>query len=369
MDLTNVDLCKIPAGKSPDGQYNFDDPVSLKPAILVVSIVLGAISIILTLGRTYMNRSNLRIADYTAITACIINIGFTGDILAQLNYARHQWNIPVCWLTASYFQLLYVQSTFFAPVFFASKASIFLLYHQLFGVHQHIKTAVTIGLIASGFLYIPNIALAAIFEAPSAGSTWESLLTADKSHKLVIWGIIQSSLTVLLDFYIFFLPLPIIIRLKMSLGRRLQLVAIFTTALAGIVASVGSLAYRVILLHSDDRIWQQNIVTIFALVETNVAIIVSCMPAFAQMLKVHVTGSAAFKSFRTLLLGGSSNNTGADSEDGVKDRTQLVTFGANQTPRWRRYQELSDTAILNTQTTAVDNKTTNTRDTTEGRDE
>ncbi|KAI2626819.1 hypothetical protein GGS21DRAFT_261798 [Xylaria nigripes] len=352
MDSVPVDLCKVPAGKSPDGRYNFENPVTLVPVVLSVSIILSTLSITLTGGRTYMNRHKLGVADYVAIIACVINIGFTGDILAQVNYSRHQWNIPVCWLTPSYFKLLYVQSTFFAPVFFASKASIFFLYLQLFGVQNHIRTAVRIGLVVSGFLYIPNFALSAIFEAPSAGQSWESLLTADKSHKLVIWGIIQSSLTIVLDFYIFFLPMPIIVRLNMSFARRLQLMAIFTTALTGIVASVGSLAYRVLLLHTQDKIWQATIVAIFALIETHVAIIVSCMPAFAQMLKLYIGNSATFKSLRTRLFRSSSSGNDSDKALENGDRTQLVTFGGSGRAKgWRRYLDLSDTAILKTLTT------------------
>ncbi|KAI0199542.1 hypothetical protein F4808DRAFT_431993 [Astrocystis sublimbata] len=41
MESTKLDRCKIPAVKSLDGQCDFDDPISLKPAILGFIIVLG----------------------------------------------------------------------------------------------------------------------------------------------------------------------------------------------------------------------------------------------------------------------------------------------------------------------------------------
>jgi hypothetical protein len=120
---------------------------------------------------------------------------------------------------------------FFAPVFSSSKAAIFLLYRQLFNVKTNVKNAVNLGLIFTGVLYIPNIPLAAVFEAPAAGDSWQSMLTTTKSHKMVYWGLDQSSMAVLLDIYIFVLPLPTIAKLHMPLGRRVQILGVFTTAL------------------------------------------------------------------------------------------------------------------------------------------
>jgi hypothetical protein len=120
---------------------------------------------------------------------------------------------------------------FFAPVFSSSKAAIFLLYRQLFNVKTSVRNAVNVGLIFTGVLYIPNIPLAAIFEAPAASDSWQAMLTNTKSHKMVYWGLVQSSLTILLDIYIFVLPLPTITKLHLPLGKRVQILGVFTTAL------------------------------------------------------------------------------------------------------------------------------------------
>lgn len=137
----------------------------------------------------------------------------------------------MCWFNAWYFKILFVQAAFFAPVFSTSKAAIFLLYRQLFDVKKNVRNAINLGLIFTGVLYLPNIPLAAVFEAPAAGKSWQSMLTETKSHKMVYWGLVQSSLSVLLDIYIFVLPLPTIAKLHMPLGRRVQLFGVFTTAL------------------------------------------------------------------------------------------------------------------------------------------
>ncbi|KAI1177739.1 hypothetical protein F4777DRAFT_541126 [Nemania sp. FL0916] len=303
-----------------------------------------------------MNRQRLSTADYFAITACIFNIGFTGDVIAQNKYSRHQWDTPLCWLTdGSFVKLAFVQSTLFAPVYFTSKAAIFFLYLQLFGVQTYIKPAVTIGILVSALLYIPNIPISAVLEAPAAGSSWKALSMSDKPQKIMIWGIISSSFTVLLDIYIFILPLPIISRLNMPLGRRLQILGIFATALAGIAASVLSLAYRVSLLDTPDITWHSIIVATLAVIEANVAIIVSCMPAFAQLVKVYIGRSSTLRSWQSRLMGRSDRNSRVSSRNECNGNApKLVTFGAAQPPRWQRYYELTDASALDTQVSTLD---------------
>lgn len=63
MDPKTVDLCKVPAGKSPNGKYNFVDPPSLGPAIIAVGATLLAVSTAFTAVRLFLNRKKLRSAD------------------------------------------------------------------------------------------------------------------------------------------------------------------------------------------------------------------------------------------------------------------------------------------------------------------
>lgn len=91
------------------------------------------------------------------------------------------------------------------------------------------------------------------------------------------------------------------------------------------------------------------------LIEVNIAIIVGCMPAFAQIVSSHVIGSSFFRSLRTRLLGSSDGRGSSRSKSGSNKQAQgLVTFGARQTPRRVDPYEMTDTTLLNTKATAVD---------------
>ncbi|CAJ2512847.1 Uu.00g009660.m01.CDS01 [Anthostomella pinea] len=85
------------------------------------------------------------------------------------------------------------------------------------------------------------------------------------------------------------------------------------------------------------------------LIETNIAIIVGFMLACAHFATVTIGVSAFFKSIRSRLLGSSAPATKTKGSSEQAKTPTLVTFGANQTPRRKKYLELPDTNLLMSQ--------------------
>ena len=121
------------------------------------------------------------------------------------------------------------------PVLLFSKSAIFLMYRQFFWVYQPVRVAVYVGLVFAFLIYIPSIPFAAVYSAPRGGQTWEELImlqaTSDATQTGTAWGIVQGSCSVLLDIFIFVIPLPILAKLNLKASKRLQILAIFATAL------------------------------------------------------------------------------------------------------------------------------------------
>lgn len=155
------------------------------------------------------------------------------EVYIEHRFYRHSWDIPICWYTGDELKLPFVQTVLFSPVFFFSKAAIFLLYRQLFAIRRRTRLAINLGLVIVLLVYLSNIPLAAVYAAPRAGHSWDSLLLSLKtnSHPFALAGTVQSAVGTVMDFYIFLLPLPILSRLQMPLEQRLQLVGAFSTAL------------------------------------------------------------------------------------------------------------------------------------------
>lgn len=155
------------------------------------------------------------------------------DGFTETKFYRHQWDVPVCWYGADVFKLSFIQTVLWSPALFFPKAAILLLYRQLFAIQQRTRIAINIGLLITFLVYLSNIPLAAVYLAPRVGQSWDSLILTLEANKIPMTtgGVVQTTIATLIDFYIFFLPLPILLRLHISFRRRLQLVGIFSTAL------------------------------------------------------------------------------------------------------------------------------------------
>lgn len=96
------------------------------------------------------------------------------------------------------------------------------------------RWAIRIGHAANVITYTTSIGVFVYCTTPRIGRTWDNFIAAIEMDTLkfaVFWTIAQGAAGVLLDIYIFILPLPVVLRLKLSTRRRIQLIAIFFTAL------------------------------------------------------------------------------------------------------------------------------------------
>lgn len=93
------------------------------------------------------------------------------------------------------------------------------------------RIAIRFGIVFAALLYFVNIPISAILSAPRVGDTWTSVLYSGRPQKELIWGVVQSALSIALDLFIFILPIPVILKLHLSGKKRIQVVAVFAIAL------------------------------------------------------------------------------------------------------------------------------------------
>ncbi|KAM0525736.1 hypothetical protein ACHAPE_000447 [Trichoderma viride] len=303
-----TDLCKIPAAVPPPGVIpKLGGPAPLAPAIVAVSAVMLAFSTIFIVGRVWVNIRKLKTADWFAIIGYVLSVAYIGLIFSILKYAGHQWNAPACWFTGNYMKILFAQGMLVGPIAFFAKSAILLLYLQIFIAHTDMRIAVYVGIVFTGLVYWVTIPLEIAINAPHPGDTWADLLINGQVQKLLPWGVVQGSLAVVIDLYIFILPLPVLWRLNMSLRKRIAVCAVFFTALMGVIASVIGLIFRAQLLSTEDIIYTQNKCFICVIVENSIALIVGSVPAWKAIWKKHIITSKLYQTLTSKL---HSNDTG-----------------------------------------------------------
>lgn len=112
---------------------------------------------------------------------------------------------------------------------FFSKTATLLLFRQVFSVSRSTNIAIWIGIAYDFVLYVTSFVLATVWATPRPGQSWDTLVNgAGSTAQYVIYlAIGQGAASIILDTYIFILPLPIIARLNLSGNRKLKIGAVF----------------------------------------------------------------------------------------------------------------------------------------------
>lgn len=143
------------------------------------------------------------------------------------------------------------------PGLICSKLSLFLLFLQIFQIRGAMKIAIKVGIAATFITILPSIPIGSYFDTPRPGESWDELMLSGKPNKAIYWGIVQAVLGVILDAYMFVLPLPVISQLQLPHKRRLKLGLIFSTAFMFVII-VGPYTTCASLTHTtgaSSQIW------------------------------------------------------------------------------------------------------------------
>ncbi|KAI1272900.1 hypothetical protein F5Y07DRAFT_279012 [Xylaria sp. FL0933] len=364
---SEADLCTIPLAANPDGlPPNFQDPSSLQSTTIGLASVLVTIAIVVTTGRLYVNRCALNLSDYFMAVGLVLDIGITGIVLALSMTFRHHWDIPICLYVADLTTKLNLVEAFVTgPALFFPKAAICLFYLQIFSASKFVRIGCKTGFVLAFLAYFPGFVAVIYYETPYFGQTLEEVGGASHHEKGIILGIIGGASSVVVDIYIFILPLPTIFSLNMAYSRKMQLLSLFTTAFLGIVASVVNLVFRVKVLGLADVGWQSGRLSIAIVAENNVAIIVGSLPGFVKFLQTNVLQTTLYQSIRSKLRFGANRYISTPEQHRTSRNRSLWTFGSPRKNQLQ-YHGLSTSGILASQVTVPKDALILTRHVDEG---
>lgn len=116
-----------------------------------------------------------------------------------------------------------------APTYFLAKTSLFLLYYRVFALKKVLRLMIISGVIFAFVLYIVvTEPIVSALCAPPIGKAWDFrvLLTC---RRALSFSVVQAVANLCLDLFIFVLPIPAIVQLKLPLEKKIGVLAIFMT--------------------------------------------------------------------------------------------------------------------------------------------
>lgn len=120
----------------------------------------------------------------------------------------------------------------YGPTVFLIKLSIFLLYLHIFAVSRRTRLLVYCGIV---IVLVGNAIPTAIFGAaciPRVGEYWSQSFTSRRCHEESLeTGLAAALINAITDYYVLWIPLPIVWKLNLPLRKKIGLVIIFMQGL------------------------------------------------------------------------------------------------------------------------------------------
>ncbi|EMR64780.1 putative integral membrane protein [Eutypa lata UCREL1] len=146
-----------------------------------------------------------------------------------------------------------------------SKAPIIFVYLRLFGIHKWLRYISWATLVVAALVYIAGL-IFTLVKCPVDPNNATFPAYQDCAASNTLTGVISGFVSVVVDMIIFTLPIPIILRLKLEMSKKIALGLTFFSGILGIFASVIALYFKWQALSGDGT---QLVVPIFCLAADN----------------------------------------------------------------------------------------------------
>ena len=122
-----------------------------------------------------------------------------------------------------------IQSIIGNLALFFAKLSLFLLFLRLFSPNRKLKYLVYFGIMFSATLSLSSVLVSGILCSPRPGQPWDDIGVIIRCSTERYFAVIQGVLNMFLDFYILYLPIPVLWKLHLPVRKRIGLIGVFMT--------------------------------------------------------------------------------------------------------------------------------------------
>ncbi|ESZ95416.1 hypothetical protein SBOR_4211 [Sclerotinia borealis F-4128] len=309
-DLTKVPLAVNPSGAPP----NFVNPPSLIGTVQGVGIFLAVVAFSMVCLRLRINVKHdhkLTIDDVSVVIGFVLALCYTGMVCSMGSSSRHAWDTPLSSIGPVYMKKLFATSLFYGPMLFFAKSAILLLYLRAFRPKHWLRVGVyvTLGVLLPAYWMNGKLSSTIHTFASANGDSGNG----DCLVHLASPGFVQAGVNIAADLAIFFLPLPIILKLQMPRSKKIALCGVFATGIFALIASALTVYYRVQIIHNPDSTWSTAQTYVCIQAEVYATIMVACMPSFARAWNVSFKETKFYTSVQSLFTSvkGTQNSTGS----------------------------------------------------------
>ncbi|KAL4901198.1 hypothetical protein BDW74DRAFT_182053 [Aspergillus multicolor] len=293
---------------------------------VIAMLCVAVVAILLRFIARFILR-NPFLADDWAILSALVGIAATTGISVAggtVGAGKHVWAVSLNDLMSLY-RLLFSYTFIYALSCTGTRISILFFYKRIFSpLEQSLKIAIAIsGIITASYPIIVWVTMSCSCRPVSHFWTQFSGTTGtciDINQFFLAAGIIN----MLNDFIILAIPFPRIVKLQMTLKKKVAVCGIMAVGIFVCVASIVRIHYLSVFMNATDLTWLMGPVFIWSTIEPSIAIVCACLPHFAPLARVaHRSISSSY--------GKSNSNTHSrsNSRPGLSSTKSRGRHGSN----------------------------------------
>ncbi|KAF2994777.1 hypothetical protein E8E14_003818 [Neopestalotiopsis sp. 37M] len=171
---------------------------------------------------------------------------FGADDLLDDVYGRHNWDVPITAQTDEYPKNLLLTGILYNCSAMSVKLSLLLLYNRLFRPAKSIQIPTWLGIVVITMFYMICNILTLVFCLPRPGEGgWGAAKYTERcGTQYLKLTTVQGVFSVASDFYVLFIPVGTIMRLQLSLKKRIGVTSVFLSGLLACGVSMAGAVYR-----------------------------------------------------------------------------------------------------------------------------
>ncbi|KIL88139.1 hypothetical protein FAVG1_08216 [Fusarium avenaceum] len=282
-------------GPPPDG-INLEDDTKVKFTVTVLTLLfISAVFLSVRIAVRAKQVYGLSLDDYAIIVSWVF-VAATGAIVVVVGQAgagKHVWALTIDQVV-DVTKLSYVYGFFFTTAVFTTKVSILLFYRRIFicsGLQfRLVFWFCTILVVAYPITFLFTMG----FACQPLSHFWTRMKgTSGTCIDVGQFYVILSIINLLTSVIVLLIPVPEVIKLQMSRGKKAAVFGIL--ALGGLVciASAVRINYLELFSKSEDLTWAMGPVAIWSSVEPSLGIVSACLSSFKSFLRLFSRGSSS----------------------------------------------------------------------------
>ncbi|KAL2808902.1 hypothetical protein BJX63DRAFT_15261 [Aspergillus granulosus] len=276
-----------PAIPAPPGEVsNLQDPEdvihTVNFATQVVCIIVVTIVVLLRLVIKARLRKSFDLDDYATIIGWILFVGFCVNMLLLGHYGGgyHAWDVSKSDMI-NFQKASYAVTLVYVPMVFVIKVALLTMMLRIFAPDRHKVMIIYASIIALLLYYIPALFIKIFFCKPIS-AYWYGTENGGKclDQRSVI--IADATISMVSDFWILILPVPMLWSLQMSLNKKLRVVGILGAGGLATGFSIWRLVMMVEESRTPDTTWFWIHCVLTGNAEAGIGLLCACLPTLSS---------------------------------------------------------------------------------------